>query len=621
MTEYINPYNFVPLGNGVKRTNQPSKGNLTGHINCSLKTLTPLCIPDSETGKADSNEHKTYDFFKVGGNYIIPGSQIRGVIRSIYETITESCYTSANLDELTLRSRDAGKPGIVKYFNDEWMLYEATKVNNASIVRKWEKQSQGQNPHNEIYYTRFTKGSELAQLNSDVISEYNQLVFLYGEYAKDRPAKESGRKVNDSAQERYKSYMIRDKEREYPVFYYKVGGIYHITPAQLSRRMYSKTLIDFLGTYAPCSDEGEGLCPACQLFGNASDGIATSSSVRFSDATAVGKPAYEKATLKILSSPHISALEFYFMLENQKQFNEINKWDYNTENLNMRGRKFYFHIPEAKTNDKIYSTNEKTKMNSTMELVKPGAEFSFKVYFNGITKEQLKDLLWSLTLGDNNSNDNYAHKIGHGKPLGLGSVKIKADKVFIRDFSLSGGYSYRKDENGDEGLDCGVFLKDSHLEGKELNQSVRNALMNMLKFDFVKGQNVAYPIGRKGKDENTMQWFVLNHLGGKTYHYVLAPATSTPESMKLPYLPDSKMSENNKSSSDNKNNKKDSDSRVKNNQRSSSTHGKNNQNGSQNNNQRQNGKEDYVDRVCKKCGKHFSGRSYWNFCQKCKYEK
>ena len=47
-------------------------------------------------------------------------------------------------------------------------------------------------------------------------------------------------------------------------------------------------------------------------------------------------------------------------------------------------------------------------------------------------------LLWSISLGENKSK--IMHKIGHGKPLGLGSVKICVDKCVERSYE-SGDYS------------------------------------------------------------------------------------------------------------------------------------------------------------------------------------
>ncbi|WP_136314196.1 hypothetical protein [Actinomyces procaprae] len=68
----------------------------------------------------------------------------------------------------------------------------------------------------------------------------------------------------------------------------------------------------------------------------------------------------------------------------------------------------------------------------------PGATFSTSIRFEGITREELAVLLWLLTperlvpagasLNDQSMRRGY-HRLGFGKPLGLGSVEIRATDV------------------------------------------------------------------------------------------------------------------------------------------------------------------------------------------------
>lgn len=73
------------------------KNLLTGKIGCSLKTLTPLIIPDTENEDAlglqkDHPGHKNFKFFHINNDVMIPGSEIRGTISSVYEALTNSCF-------------------------------------------------------------------------------------------------------------------------------------------------------------------------------------------------------------------------------------------------------------------------------------------------------------------------------------------------------------------------------------------------------------------------------------------------------------------------------------------------------------------------------------------------
>jgi len=64
--------------------------------------------------------------------------------------------------------------------------------------------------------------------------------------------------------------------------------------------------------------------------------------------------------------------------------------------------------------------------NSQHTLIKPlnsGVKFGFRVYFDNLSKVGLGALCWALQpRGDQNKK--YCHKLGMGKPLGLGSVKL-----------------------------------------------------------------------------------------------------------------------------------------------------------------------------------------------------
>lgn len=52
---FVNPYNFIPLGKGRSSVKEESGKKYTGVINYTLKTVTPLFIPNTsseEIGRA-----------------------------------------------------------------------------------------------------------------------------------------------------------------------------------------------------------------------------------------------------------------------------------------------------------------------------------------------------------------------------------------------------------------------------------------------------------------------------------------------------------------------------------------------------------------------------------------
>ncbi len=93
----------------------------TGRITCTLKTITPLIIPDTENDKAFDVEnapadHERFKFMRMEGHVAIPGSAIRSMISSVFEAMTNSCFRV--LDQKShlswrMKAGDAGeyKPG------------------------------------------------------------------------------------------------------------------------------------------------------------------------------------------------------------------------------------------------------------------------------------------------------------------------------------------------------------------------------------------------------------------------------------------------------------------------------------------------------------------------------
>lgn len=118
--KFLNPYNFVRiiqkgreseqiLGNCKPPPHDRYTG-LTGRITCEVKVVTPLFISDSHAVK-ENNMHRTYRFFQYGGQPAIPASSLRGMIRSVFEALTNSCFSVFQKDDRwPLEHRDSHAP-------------------------------------------------------------------------------------------------------------------------------------------------------------------------------------------------------------------------------------------------------------------------------------------------------------------------------------------------------------------------------------------------------------------------------------------------------------------------------------------------------------------------------
>lgn len=143
--KFINPYHFVNLPNQkAQYQEEKEEQRYTGKINVRITTKTPLFIPNTSCDDAfemnrEVEGHKSYDFFsynKIEPNKnnpcnepVIPGSAIRGMIRSVYETLTGSCMAIVD-DEKTLSKRinvyfDLGLIG--RNENGQLVLYQIRK--------------------------------------------------------------------------------------------------------------------------------------------------------------------------------------------------------------------------------------------------------------------------------------------------------------------------------------------------------------------------------------------------------------------------------------------------------------------------------------------------------------
>lgn len=156
-----------------------------------------------------------------------------------------------------------------------------------------------------------------------------------------------------------------------------------------------------------CSSR-DSLCICCRIFGSISSRPALNhmGKVSIGEARAVEYKMGEKVTLAILSTPKPRHRAFYGLQGNPQR---------------AAGRKFYYHAGE------IAQANE-SDLNVTVTPVLSGARFNFSIRYNNLTDEELSLLLYSLEL-----EPDLRHKIGMGKPVGLGSAKILIDSIKVID--------------------------------------------------------------------------------------------------------------------------------------------------------------------------------------------
>lgn len=562
---FVNPYNFISLPN-KKAKAYLDEDKHYGVIHYSITTKTPLFIPNSSNDNAfgcKEADHKSYDFFSytdlsneknVSGKYqepVVPGSEMRGLIRNVYETLTDSCMGILNDDYPVKRISVAFNPGLLRIeedgslsllkadsfridddiynpkkidrYKDGDLIYFDTpkpegKVNGK--IHSFDKNKNNFNDHGYVlkwgfFINRRMKNAKnnyhAFKLSGDIVRNglskneiKNKMNSIVTSYLEQPTVKPDDAKAYEAYKKQFELFLEGKREKYFPVNYSdKVKGLLSITPATFSKEVSSKSVADYAGVFAPCKDS---LCPACDLFGKIGDN-AKGSRIRFSDMYVEkhdsNKSYYVKdfVTIDNLSSPKISNVDFY--LERPKNAT-FWTYDYYVSNNKvyaytgiLRGRKYYWHHhPESV---RFNSNVEKTKLNKTIRPVKEGVIFKGELYFDGISKKQLNQLIYILNTG----KDGLGLKLGMGKPLGLGSVtcsvsSVEERKIVLEDSQLNYGvssYDYSNVTYESAGLSLYVKKEFEKIAGLKA---------------VPKQYEICYPKTTSDNDHG-FEWFQTNH--------------------------------------------------------------------------------------------------------------
>lgn len=579
---FVNPYNFIPLSSSKpKRDNEKGQKWYSGVIEYSLLTKTPLIIPNTSNNnafKSNVDGHHSYDFFSytdissqdnAKGHFyepVIPGSEIRGMIRSNFEILTNSCLSALESDEIMSKRIcepfTAGLLKKVKTKNDkgeEITTYDLVKaedcifradmpnsLNDASYSGNYKDNVKSfiQKDLTEGQKIKFDKvvrkGKPLANsLNNGSITGYvikgnaglkkhNMHIFVPTSEVVETQVHLSILKQvlkmydkNQDHKKRYTEYSKSLKNYEsskdalyFPVYYSVIneGGYkaVFLSPASITREAYEKTLGDLVGAHNTCSDKNN-LCPACKLFGTViqteSGNASVASRVRFSDMEfegVVSERTFEnEITLAPLSSPKLNNMEFYLKRPQNAVF-----WNYDYY-IDNNGK---IHKNEAGINGRKfywhdleanYVSTEATKLNATMRPLKAGNEFKGKVYFDNLSKQELDTLVYTINCGSEACS---VSEKKHGYKIG------HAKPLGYGSVALSVDNVLLRSVVKDINTQTIKFVTDNYqFDEPEIEAETQKNFAKMTDFYATKGRTVSYP---KEKSNGLIyEWFVTNHGG------------------------------------------------------------------------------------------------------------
>lgn len=588
---FINPYTFVEGEETKKYEGMTKKGSNTGVFTCRIYPKTPILVPDpfdkkvfresistSDSGEERKTEHYSYKFLHIGDEKnikpIIPGSSIRGPLRNMYETLTDSCYSTAGQNQyITARPKKAFEPALLKKNGNIWELCSATRYKfqideyftaigehlDSKISSMTYKAAVGNygkdvrfNPHkvyfatdigsstaveegyyyvgeyisNKKYESIFVKKNEIKNITPNSIKQafdaLKDTLKVYRDEKVNQKFVKSIVKWNADQHGGYANVDLEAFEKNggvLPIWYKEVNGKYYFSLASIGRFKYYTPIDSILKkkNKMPCADLKK-LCKACSLFGMVGNEEGLGSRIRITDAVFEGNisDSIKEYNLTELRTPHPSYLPFYAKTNNYLS-------GYDAPKCNIRGRKFYWHFkPDYNKSKNLPADKVDTKMCGIDK-----GSFTFKVYFENISDEQLAELATLLCLGENDKNGKRCYKLGHGKPLGFGSAKIVVENIQIRDFK-SKEHKYIIKSCSDLGNEIKGWdlFSDNKFDVPLTN--IYNSLDNISKvldFDLTGNTEVKYPnvINKsniperdlKDNDLSSAQWFSQNWMFGR----------------------------------------------------------------------------------------------------------
>lgn len=282
--------------------------------------------------------------------------------------------------------------------------------------------------------------------------------------------------------------------------------------------------------------------------------LAYAGKVRISAGIPLGNPDDdelldpETVPLKVLSSPKLPSPALYFTSEDGSN-SYISKQNLSKTLHKAKGRKYYLHAKKRRDDPaKVQKLGNNGHDSQSGEYpwvtlhpedrpnlkvkIRPIREkkiFYFHIDFSNLTQWEMGLLCFALR-----PNENFRHKLGMGKPIGLGSVKIDIAALQTIDrtkrYTVDDVHAERFNQSNWANTDCREELTKA---GCEINQTINPLEPELLKQIFVRTMDadiyhaidllgnpanvcysVHYPQIRDHDIENeNYQWFVANDSG------------------------------------------------------------------------------------------------------------
>ena len=423
------PYNFIPLNEkvvdaeSVLEFNRYHENRYSGYIDFELETVTPLYI---------RRESGSSEFFSIDGKVKIPGSSMRGMIRTIIEITSfgklkffndRRLYYRALADMSSLREHyyqkiKDKKAGFLIFKDNKYFIRPAAGYDSFEDVsmefkheydnktKTWKVWSGNVGKKKKNWVIREPSTDTEIELSEQDVEDYknDKNRRIPEEFDIFEMVKNRNEKYSNGVPVFYSIYTNSKKQKRVAVGhtgFFRLPYEYVISD-HIPEKLKDTNIIDIPEAIFGVENKFAG-----RVFFDDLDLMEGQNNVFLSETSP-----------KILSSPKPTTFQHYLK---QDESGVLKHWD--NVDATIRGYKLYWHRNTPDSANEPYSWNEGKIINDLQHtVIKPigrNIKFSGRIRFENFSEVELGALLFAIELPDQ-----CYHKLGMAKPLGLGSVKI-----------------------------------------------------------------------------------------------------------------------------------------------------------------------------------------------------
>ena len=484
------PYNFVPFTERqpfmryTDVSELPAHDKLcaellTGEIHLTLTAETPVFVSDGQ---------ENADFFRgANGNYMIPGSTIRGMVRENMQILGDGLVLKdEDLEDLMLTYREVAGVGVKEKLRKHYHEEVIDKCNPGYLVKENGEYIIVHVPERKVKKLKYKDAQKQYGDGNDLIGCVKKvpcgtdqgmgMLLCPGKSVQDKkdvylfPPFDSQQEIELLSQEDILFYLKDCEDRknvakEYqnfwklpeggepkPVFYVRYGEHIFFGMTKTPRVRYKKSLAAGLPSYQRTHyrkmqqnnelplDYPHAILGFTHNFkdeNKKSSNTSYRSRVSFGDFEMQSEPEKRVTYKTVLGEPKPSYFPSY----------TVNGQHY-SEDFRLRGFKQYWlkkaNAPEP--------PNDNENVPAIMRPMPEKSVFSGTIRFKNLKEDELGLLLWSLVL-----NDGCYQSIGMGKPYGFGRMSVKLDSLRLFDFAAL--YSVSGFESAGRTAECKPFIQ------------------------------------------------------------------------------------------------------------------------------------------------------------------